>query len=84
MGRELARLRFLAPYTVQDELAKLEAADLIVSRSNGYKRSPARIQSTLSTGQSAGSWSQAPLSRIRRSKPPDKISRSVVVTRLTR
>jgi DNA-binding MarR family transcriptional regulator len=37
-GRELARLSFLAAHTVQDELAKLEAADLIVSRSNGYQR----------------------------------------------
>jgi DNA-binding transcriptional ArsR family regulator len=36
--RELARLSFLALRTVQDELAKLEAADLIVSRSNGYHR----------------------------------------------
>jgi hypothetical protein len=37
-GRELARRSFLAPHTVQDELAKLEAAGLIVSRSNGYHR----------------------------------------------
>ena len=37
-GRELARLSFLAAHTVQDELAKLEAADLIASRSNGYQR----------------------------------------------
>ncbi len=36
--RELARLSFLALQTVQDELAKLEAAELIVSRSNGYHR----------------------------------------------
>ena len=36
--RELARLSFLALRTVQDELAKLEAANLIVSRSNGYHR----------------------------------------------
>jgi DNA-binding transcriptional ArsR family regulator len=36
--RELARLSFLALRTVQDEIAKLEAADLIVSRSNGYQR----------------------------------------------
>ena len=36
--RELARLSFLALRTVQDELAKLEAAGLIVSRSNGYQR----------------------------------------------
>ena len=36
--RELARLSFLALRTVQDELAKLEAAKLIVSRSNGYQR----------------------------------------------
>lgn len=36
--RELARLSFLALRTVQDELAKLEAAQLIVSRSNGYQR----------------------------------------------
>ena len=37
-GRELARLSFLAAHTVQDELAKLESAELIVSRSNGYRR----------------------------------------------
>jgi predicted transcriptional regulator len=36
--RELARLSFLALRTVQDELAKLEAANLIVSHSNGYQR----------------------------------------------
>jgi len=36
--RELARLSFLALRMVQDELAKLEAAKLIVSRSNGYQR----------------------------------------------
>ena len=36
--REVARLSFLALRTVQDELAKLESANLIVSRSNGYQR----------------------------------------------
>jgi hypothetical protein len=36
--RELARLSFLTLQTVQDELAKLETAELIVSRSNGYQR----------------------------------------------
>ncbi len=36
--RELARLSFLSLQTVQDELAKLEAAGLIVTRSNGYHR----------------------------------------------
>ncbi len=36
--RELARRSFLALRTVQDELAKLESAKLIVSRSNGYHR----------------------------------------------
>ena len=36
--RELARLSFLSLQTVQDELAKLEAADLISSRTNGYHR----------------------------------------------
>src|SRR5436189_1378390 len=36
--RELARLSFLALRTVQDELAKLEAANLILSRTNGYHR----------------------------------------------
>jgi hypothetical protein len=36
--RELARLSFLALRTVQDKVAKLEAAKLIVSRSNGYQR----------------------------------------------
>jgi DNA-binding MarR family transcriptional regulator len=34
--RELARLSYLSLQTVQDELAKLEAAELISSRSNGY------------------------------------------------
>ena len=34
--RELARLSGLSLQTVQDELAKVEAARLIVSRSNGY------------------------------------------------
>ena len=37
-GRELGRLSFLSLHTVQDELVKLEAADLVVSRSNGYQR----------------------------------------------
>ena len=37
-ARELARLSFLALRTVQDEVAKLQAANLIVSRSNGYQR----------------------------------------------
>jgi hypothetical protein len=36
--RELARLSFLALRTVQDEVAKLESANLILSRSNGYHR----------------------------------------------
>ena len=36
--RELARLSGLSLQTVQDELAKLEAARLITSRSNGYHR----------------------------------------------
>ena len=36
--RELAGLSSLALRTVQDEVAKLEAADLILSRSNGYHR----------------------------------------------
>ena len=36
--RELARLSFLALRTIQDELAKLEAANLILSRTNGYRR----------------------------------------------
>lgn len=36
--REIARLSFLALQTVQDELAKLEAARLITARSNGYQR----------------------------------------------
>lgn len=36
--RELARLSRLSLQTIQDELAKLEAARLIVSRSNGYHR----------------------------------------------
>lgn len=36
--RQLARLSDLSLQTVQDELAKLEAAHLITSRSNGYQR----------------------------------------------
>src|SRR6266849_1319701 len=36
--RELARLSFLSLQTVQDELAKLQAAELILGRSNGYHR----------------------------------------------
>jgi DNA-binding transcriptional ArsR family regulator len=36
--REMARLSFLALRTIQDELAKLEAANLILSRTNGYHR----------------------------------------------
>jgi hypothetical protein len=36
--RQLARLSDLALHTVQDELAKLSAARLVVSRSNGYHR----------------------------------------------
>ena len=36
--RQLARLSFLSLHTVQVELAKLEAASLIKSRSNGYHR----------------------------------------------
>jgi hypothetical protein len=36
--RQLARLSFLALRTVQDEVAKLESANLILSRSNGYHR----------------------------------------------
>lgn len=34
--REVARLSFLSLQTVQDELAKLDAAELISSRSIGY------------------------------------------------
>ncbi len=36
--RQFARLSDLALQTVQDELAKLEAAHLVASRSNGYHR----------------------------------------------
>lgn len=36
--RELARLSFLALRTIQDEVGRLEAAKLIVSRTNGYHR----------------------------------------------
>lgn len=36
--RELARLSFLSLHTVQEELAKLHAADLVLSRTNGYHR----------------------------------------------
>ena len=38
MGASWHALSFLAVHTVQDELAKLEGAGLIVSRSNGYQR----------------------------------------------
>ena len=38
LTRELARLSFLALRTIQDEVAKLEAANLILSRTNGYRR----------------------------------------------
>src|SRR5450759_5711787 len=36
--RQLARLSFLSLHTVQEELAKLHAADLVLSRTNGYHR----------------------------------------------
>ena len=36
--RELARMCYLSLHTVQDELAKLYAAGVVVSRSNGYHR----------------------------------------------
>jgi len=36
--RQLTRLNRLSLQTVQDELAKLESAHLISSRSNGYQR----------------------------------------------
>ncbi len=36
--RELARLSFLSLRTVQDELGKLKAAHLLLTRSNGYHR----------------------------------------------
>ena len=36
--RELARLSFLSLHTVQDELANLYTAKLLLSRSNGYHR----------------------------------------------
>ena len=36
--RELARLSYLALHTVQDELAKLGTAGIVVSRSDGYHR----------------------------------------------
>jgi hypothetical protein len=36
--RELARLCYLNLHTVQEELAKLSAAELLVNRSNGYQR----------------------------------------------
>ena len=36
--RQLALLSFLSLHTVQDELAKLHAAQLVLSRTNGYHR----------------------------------------------
>ena len=56
---ELARLSFLAPRTVQDELAKLEAAELILTRSNGYQRFYRANQSTPSIGIWRSSFGKA-------------------------
>lgn len=36
--RQIAQLSFLSLHTVQDELAKLAAAGLVISRTNGYHR----------------------------------------------
>ena len=36
--RQLASMSFLSLHTVQDELAKLHAANLVLSRTNGYHR----------------------------------------------
>ena len=36
--RQLARLSYLSLHTVQDELGKLSAAGLVLSRTNGYHR----------------------------------------------
>ncbi len=46
--RQLARLSDLSLQTVQDELAKLEAAHLIATRSNGYHLFTAPTRSTRS------------------------------------
>ena len=53
--RELARLSFVALHTVQDELGKLEVAQLVVSRSNGYQRFYRRSRSICFTRVCGGS-----------------------------
>jgi DNA-binding MarR family transcriptional regulator len=45
--RELARGTTLTLRTVQKELAKLSAADLVGSRSNGYNRLPRQSETSL-------------------------------------
>ncbi len=61
--REVARLSFLALRTVQDELAKLESANLIVSRTNGYSGSIAQIRNPPSTAPWWRSFAKAPHTR---------------------
>ena len=70
--RELARLSFLSLQTVQDELAKLQAAALILSRSNGYHRfyraNPKHpLYRTLRRLVSKGASHPKPITRTRRS-----------------
>ncbi len=69
--RELAGLCRLSLHTVQDELAKLEAANLIVSRSNGYHRfyraNPKHpLHATLRKMVIEGAMHPKPVARIRR------------------
>jgi predicted transcriptional regulator len=70
--RELARLSFLSLQTVQDELAKLEAANLIASRSNGYHRfyranRKHPLHATLRKMVIEGAMHPKPEARVRRS-----------------
>lgn len=70
--RELARLSFLSLQTVQDELAKLQAAKLITSRSNGYHRfyraNPKHpLHATLRKMVIEGATHPKPVARVRRS-----------------
>ena len=69
--RELARLSYLSLQTVQDELAKLRAAQLITSRSNGYhlfyranRKHP--LYSTLRKMVLEGARHSKPVARIRK------------------
>ncbi len=71
--RELARLSALSLQTVQDELAKLQAAELISSRSNGYHRfyranSKHPLYAALRKMLIGGASHPKPIARLRRSR----------------